>query len=530
MKIPAIDVFAGPGGLNEGFATCGGRLTFDIALAIEKNLHAVRTLQLRNFFRQFPAGKAPDLYYAYVRNEVSEAELFNAYPEQIGEARRRTWMADLKEVDTRLVIDRMSRAVEGHRHWVLLGGPPCQAYSTIGRSRMAKLEGFADDKRHTLYREYLKVVAAFQPTVFVMENVKGILSSRHKEQHVFPRILSDLRDPWSALLPASRRKLPRPAVTRGYSIFSFSTPALGDFSLKPADYLIEAEKYGIPQTRHRVILLGIRNDYAPGSFSSTVEEAAQLSVADVIGGMPEIRSALSSDETDGSAWLSALRKALHESGVLSELTDSRVRDAMLESVDAIDERLTRGGSFVRGGTRPAKLARWFCDDRLEGLPQHESRAHMSPDLVRYLFVACYSLVHGVSPKLRHFPAQLLPRHASAIRERNGRVDFDDRFRAQCWDRPATTVTAHLRKDGHYFIHPDPTQCRSLTVREAARLQTFPDNFFFEGPRGRQFEQIGNAVPPLLARKLAEVVQELLLDFIERDSVREAKVNVSCVGT
>lgn len=530
MTIPAVDVFAGPGGLNEGFAVSGGRLRFDIALAVERNVHAARTLKLRNFFRQFPAGGAPDLYYAYVRGEVTEEDLFQAHTEQLAEAGRRTWKADLEETDTRIVVERLSQAIGGHRHWVLLGGPPCQAYSTIGRSRMAKLESFVDDKRHTLYREYLKIVAAFQPTVFVMENVKGILTSRYRERYVFPKMLSDLRDPWKALTPASQRKLPQPPMKHGYSIFSFSTPALGEFGLQPADYLIEAERYGIPQTRHRVILLGIRNDYAPATFTATVEEAAELSVADIIGGMPEIRSALSANEGDGRIWLAAVRTALHEDGLLENIADSRVREAMLAAVDAMDERLTTGGSFVPGRTHPPKLARWFCDDRLEGLPQHESRAHMPSDLVRYLFVACHTLVHGYSPKLRMFPERLLPRHANATKKRDGRVDFDDRFRAQCWDRPATTVTAHLRRDGHYFIHPDPTQCRSLTVREAARLQTFPDNFFFEGPRGRQFEQIGNAVPPLLARKLAEVVQELLLEFIDRDTARSESVNVSCAGT
>ena len=131
------------------------------------------------------------------------------------------------------------------------------------------------------------------------------------------------------------------------------------------------------------------------------------------------------------------------------------------------------------------------------------------DLYRYFYAACFAEVEGQSPKLQDFPDDLLPAHKNAKRAANGSPIFSDRFRVQIGDRPATTVTSHISKDGHYYIHPDPTQCRSLTVREAARLQTFPDNYFFCGPRTSQYVQVGNAVPPLLAKQIADVVHDVL---------------------
>jgi DNA (cytosine-5)-methyltransferase 1 len=133
---------------------------------------------------------------------------------------------------------------------------------------------------------------------------------------------------------------------------------------------------------------------------------------------------------------------------------------------------------------------------------------MASDLHRYFFAACFARAHGRSPTLEDFPLELLPEHRNAEAGRKGEM-FADRFRVQLPDRPSTTVTAHISKDGHYFIHPDPAQCRSLTVREAARLQTFPDSYHFEGPRTDQYHQVGNAVPPLLARQIAAVVHDVL---------------------
>jgi DNA (cytosine-5)-methyltransferase 1 len=150
------------------------------------------------------------------------------------------------------------------------------------------------------------------------------------------------------------------------------------------------------------------------------------------------------------------------------------------------------------------LIKWLEDRELHAVAQHETRGHMRSDLGRYLFASVFAEIVGESPKADQFPADLIPRH------RNWHSGhFADRFRVQLADRPATTITSHISKDGHYFIHFDPAQCRSLTVREAARLQTFPDDYLFLGNRTEQYVQVGNAVPPYLARQIAELLLQAL---------------------
>jgi len=152
----------------------------------------------------------------------------------------------------------------------------------------------------------------------------------------------------------------------------------------------------------------------------------------------------------------------------------------------------------------------MSDPGMDFVVNHETRKHIPDDLLRYLFVASYAVVNRASPKLHHFPAELLPHHKNVANAlRRGYGYFNDRFRVQVEDQPATTVTCHICKDGHYFIHHDPSQCRSWTVREAARVQTFPDNYFFEGTRTDQYRQVGNAVPPHLALQIARLVATIL---------------------
>lgn len=519
-RIPIIDLFAGPGGLGEGFSRYPmgqKKKAFRIAVSIEKDPFAHKTLTLRAFFRQFPEGEAPEEYYEYLRGKISRDELFEAYPNQADSARDEAQMRTLGEDPdiTRIIGGK----IKGHGKWILIGGPPCQAYSLAGRSRMLGLvqkegesdlsfakrkrvndEKFEGDHRHTLYKEYLKIIADHSPPVFVMENVKGILSARLNGELIFPQILEDLGNPQKAL--GKRKTGPRyrihSLVKRGDSFFSDD--------LQPKDYLIRAERYGIPQARHRVILLGVRED-VDDSDLKMLEEQAGPSVDSVIGKLPKLAPGLSRGRK-GKAYdeLQSIVRHPQWSRFLKDPDFTVVAEQMVQELALARTNLDRGSSFET--TRMRFVDSWYADDRLNGVPNHETRSHMPEDLWRYFFCACFAKVHDVSPTLKAFPLFLLPKHQNVEAAILGQK-FGDRFRVQCGKKPATTVTSHISKDGHYFIHPDPTQFRSLTVREAARLQTFPDSYRFEGPRTQQFHQVGNAVPPQLAYQIAKRIGGML---------------------
>lgn len=508
--IPVIDIFAGPGGLGEGFAALTNRKkdrVFDIALSIEKDNYAHQTLLLRSFFRQFAPGKAPDAYYRYLRGELTQEELYDCFPEETARAQATAWMAELGREASATVDKRIKEALEDSAHWVLIGGPPCQAYSLVGRSRRGGID--PKDPRVYLYREYYRILAVHNPPVFIMENVKGLLSAQIRKQKIVEQILSDLSDPvaaYSKLNGNGTAKLDCP----GYRIYSLVTPRQPELEdtvrFAPDDFIIRAEQYGVPQSRHRLILFGIRKDrlIVP---SLLTRKRKQVTAAQVLKGMPRLRGGLS-EETDSFEQWKKVLSGLPSNGLLRDC-DSRVAAEVRQTV----RRLTspewdRGAEFVAKEPTTGYAMEWYHDPLIRGTCNHSSRSHMTSDLFRYMFAACYAKVHDVSPKLSDFPAQLLPEHKSAWGDVS-QSNFADRFRVQLWNEPARTITSHISKDGHYYIHPDATQCRSLTVREAARLQTFPDSYYFCGPRTSQYIQVGNAVPPLLARQIAVVVRGIL---------------------
>jgi DNA (cytosine-5)-methyltransferase 1 len=499
-SIPVIDIFAGPGGLGEGFQQLGGdgERPFDVRLSIEKDAVACQTLKLRKFFHQFK--EPPAEYHGYVKGAITLEQLYQAFPKQEARADQGAWHAELGKVAPQQVSKRVRAALIGARHWILLGGPPCQAYSIVGRARMLSThENFEKDERHYLNREYLRIVANHAPSVFIFENVKGLLSSTQSGERVFTRILEDLRSPARALGVRAGTKFQ-------YRLYALSPSADIDASQTP-DFLVLSEQHGIPQSRHRIIVIGVRSDL-PGT-PNPLELQSTVDAGRVLDDLPEIRSRLSQEADSWNAWREAVSKIgcqrWMESKTNGLLEVTREIQAVLRRQKALE--MNPGSLFQSYSRKPSALADWYRAGAT-GLSLHETRQHRRDDLHRYLFAACYLRVHERSPRIKDFPSELRPDHKNvklAVKEGM----FADRFRVQLSDRPSTTITSHIAKDGHYFIHYSAEQCRSLTVREAARLQTFPDSYFFCGGRTEQYHQVGNAVPPLLARQIAASILSLL---------------------
>lgn len=520
--IPVIDLFAGPGGLGEGFSSIGGNQPsercFQLKVSIEKDPVAHKTLSLRALFRAFPRDQVPEAYYRYVRGEITRDELFSdpSIPPSAIAASKEARNAELGRDSPELIDSWISEALAGADEWVLIGGPPCQAYSIAGRSRRTKesQDKFESDEKHFLYKEYLRIIRRFQPTVFVMENVKGILTSKHGGSGIFERILADLSSPGGDF---------------GYQIRSFVVPGDSE-TLRPQDFVIEAERFGIPQARHRVILFGIRSDVfatttalteRPQNFVLTPCQK-EIPVEQALSGLPPVRSRLSKEADTDENWQSAVNEAVDVLSSAYKEKHPEIVELMKSSALAAKQLTSYGGPFIlwRGQSElPPKVQKWFLDSRLGGVIQHETRKHMRSDLYRYLFASSYAKRCGCSPRIHFFPPELLPAHENVSSED---VPFADRFKVQMGGLPSTTVVAHISKDGHYYIHHDPSQCRSLTVREVARLQTFPDNYFFEGNRTEQYTQIGNAVPPLLARKIAVIVSDVIASYRRAKSLQTAQ--------
>ena len=525
IKIPVVDIFAGPGGLGEGFSSfyADKGHPFDIKMSVEKDPDACRTLKLRSFFRRIHFGLLKPHIINFLKSKRTvedEKQLYSNFELARDMAEEEILCKELgSDSFPQEVIDRIiSARLNASKTWVLIGGPPCQAYSTVGRSRMSQirktqLTKFESDKRHYLYQHYLKIIASHAPPVFVMENVKGLLSSSIKGKLIIEQILSDLKTPGDNGLKYRLFPFVRPESKKG-SLFSDH-----DDIFEASDFLIKAENFGIPQSRHRLIILGVRSDISERP-DFLKEDYNFKTVGDVLSDLPAIRSGVGLKWDRSKSWgghIKEITDIFEHAGISEDL-----KNTMSHYIGQLGTDLPKGGEFIKYSPwRPRQIVKeWYRTPDLGGVSNHEARYHMPADLRRYFFASCYSLAKenehiSESPKLKHFPAELLPNHKNVNFKKINNTIFDDRFRVQLRNKPSTTITSHISKDGHYYIHPDPTQCRSLTVREAARLQTFPDSYIFLGSKTSQYNQVGNAVPPRLGVQLAAVVYDLIRRWRER---------------
>lgn len=517
--IPVVDLFAGPGGLGEGFSSLHDGKAFEIQVSAERDPVARQTLRLRAFYRLLKSHR-PEFIQDYYRFCNGDAE--NPFTENTidlwEKAEEEALCLEIGSEEGNQRLDHaIAKAFENKskgQPWILIGGPPCQAYSIAGRSRNKGKSDYKpeEDHRHFLYKEYLRIIQKNRPDIFVMENVKGILSSKINGDFIFHQILRDLASPNVALdIPDDGLRYKIVSLVNDEIFQDGDDPKL----LDAKKFIIQAEEYGIPQARHRVILLGIRSDRVRTELPELpkLSKSDTVTVKQVIGNMPALRSKLSKQSDSYENWESSVRDQLMSLRMSAQKGPEQIKPIaarLSNAAEHLNARETGGLRWVRscteGATGVRELDDWYSDPELHIWLNNETRGHRIDDLARYGFAACFAEEYGYSPKGHTdfcLPG-LAPDHKNW---ESGQ--FSDRFRVQLADAPSTTITSHISKDGHYFIHYDPTQCRSLTVREAARLQTFPDNYFFHGGRTQQYHQVGNAVPPLLARKIAEIVFKIL---------------------
>ena len=482
--IPVVDLFAGPGGLGEGFCSFKKNSIFNIILSVEKEKFACETLLLRSFFHQFK--KKPNDYYDYLKGNISKDKLFSKYPKKYLKAKNSILNIEMGVGKNSLIVsDTIKQLIPNQKqHWILLGGPPCQAYSIAGRSKLKNLKGvenFEKDKRHTLYKQYLQIISKNGPSVFIMENVKGLISSKIKGKSTLTNILMDLKFPDKTFKNIENKE---------YNLFSFNDE--NDLFAEDNNFIINCSEHGVPQRRQRIFIVGIKKDLNIKGLTPLKKEE-EVPIHKVLSDLPKIRSIISKETDSHQNWIKIFEN-------LISTTDEKLLLQAKKKALTINEF---GSLYIKTKKEVCKYKPdWFHDGQLGGVLNHETRRYLKGDIERYIYASIFADKNNTSIKISDFPKKLLPNHKNIYSDK---IIFSDRFRVQLRNLPATTITSHISKDGHYYIHYDTSQARSLTVREAARIQTFPDNYFFEGNKTQQYVQVGNAVPPLIANKIAAII-------------------------
>jgi len=403
-----IDLFAGAGGLSEGFLRAG----FTPLAHVESSEAACFTLKTRSVFHYLAKQRKCEVYNSYLKGKITRKELYNTVPQKVLDT---VINAKIGE-ENRQIFKTIGALLNGRKVDLIIGGPPCQAYSYIGRAALKHKE---DDERKTLYIHYGRFLKRYRPKLFVFENVPGLLTAGKG------RYFKNLKKYYKRL---------------GYKV---------------EHKLFNAYDFGVIQNRRRLVIIGWRKDVS-FTYPEISPTSGTYSRDDIFSDLPPIRP---DDNSRYHTYISSPNEYLTKTG------------------------MRNGEAFV-------------C--------QHIARPHNTKDLEIYR-LAIQKLVGGERLKNNHVPAEM--------RTQKNVSDFLDRFKVVA-EKPHTMI-AHIAKDGHHFIHPDENQLRSISVREAARIQSFPDNYYFEGvkedqPRTAAFRQIGNAVPPLMAAAIATKLKEIIL--------------------
>lgn len=415
-----IDLFAGAGGLSEGFIQSG----YQPIAHVEMNANAAKTIETRIAYYYLRDNNKLNVYHSYERGRISRDELLSYIPKEelntvINKEISETTIKGIFET-----IDTSMREKEIKQVGVIIGGPPCQAYSLVGRAQSSHMIiPMEDDPRNELYKMYIQFLSKYKPRMFVFENVAGIRTARGGQ--AYKNLQSYMRRVGYELMP----------------------------------HELNARDFGVLQNRKRIIIVGWLKGtgYAYPNIEPVYSKGI---VSDLMDDLPEI--------TPG------------QSGETYKVEDMRKVKKTLRSMDLRQK-----------------------DDVLTA---HEARPHTAQDIEIYKRAIDLWFNNAAHERLRYDD---LPDN---LKTHRNRTSFVDRFKVVEGDMEyCHTILAHLSKDGHYFIHPSIDQHRSITVREAARLQSFPDNYFFEGARTAQFVQVGNAVPPLMAKKIAEKIKEQLIE-------------------
>lgn len=413
ISLNFIDLFAGAGGLSEGFIQSG----FNPIAHVEMNRYAADTLVTRSAYYYLKKVKKENLYYEYLKGKISREKLLSLIPKTIKDTVLCETMSEKSLPNIFKTIDGILKLRNITSVDVIIGGPPCQAYSLVGRAQSSHMEKpMSEDPRNDLYKLYARFLKKYQPKMFVFENVMGIETANGGST-------------WKNVQKYLKRV--------GYEIECHEQ---------------NAQNFGVLQSRRRMIIIGwLKN--SGNKYPDFVPNVSKAIVNDLFVDLPKL--------TPGKKATSYNK---------SEASDYVISTGLRTSNDV--------------------------------LTLHECRPNKERDIEIYkIAIALWNKKH------QRLNYNDLPEE---LKTHKNRKAFVDRFKVVEGDQNCChTMLAHISKDGHYFIHPDIRQHRSISVREAARIQSFPDNYYFEGPRTAQFVQIGNAVPPLMAKGIALEIKKQL---------------------